>query len=253
MYTPLRRRYANALSRAHGPVGRALLRIALLLTVVAATMFGLSTLMVAVFRWAPPPTTAFMLQHQLAVRRAGQPERAVRHRWVEWSEMAPELGVAVIAAEDQRFPHHHGLDLDAIGEALDERRNGGRLRGASTISQQVAKNLFLWPGRSLVRKGLEGYLALLIEATWSKRRILEVYLNVAEFGDGLYGVGVASERFFGKPPSRLDRNQAALLAAVLPSPKRLDAGAPSAYVRERQRWILTQMAQLGGATYLKGL
>jgi monofunctional biosynthetic peptidoglycan transglycosylase len=234
-------------------MGRAVRRIALLVTVAAIAVFGLSTLVVLVFRWAPPPTTAFMLQHQLMVRRAGQPERAVRYRWVEWSDMTPELAVAVIAAEDQRFPQHHGLDFEAIGDALDERQQGGRLRGASTISQQVAKNLFLWQGRSLVRKGLEAYLTALIELTWSKRRILEVYLNVAEFGDGVYGVGVASELFFARPPVGLDRSQAALLAAVLPSPKRLDAGAPSAYVLERQTWILTQMEQLGGVSYLRGI
>ncbi len=253
MFKLLYGHYTRAVNRAHGPVGRALRRIALLAMVAAMAAFGLSTLIVTVLRWAPPPTTAFMVQHQLMVRRTGQPERAVRYRWVEWSEMTPELAVAVIAAEDQRFSQHHGLDFEAIGDALDERQNGGRLRGASTISQQVAKNLFLWQGRSLVRKGLEAYLTVVIELTWSKRRILEVYLNVAEFGDGVYGVGVASELFFGRPPSGLDRSQAALLAAVLPSPKRLDAGAPSAYVRERQKWILTQMDQLGGPTYLEGL
>lgn len=209
-------------------------------------------LFVMVLRWVPPPTTAFMLRHQLDVRRAGQPERSARYRWIEWSKMSPELAVAVVASEDQRFPDHHGLDFEAIGDALDERRSGGRLRGASTISQQVAKNLFLWPGQSLLRKGIEGYLTVLIELVWTKRRILEVYLNVAEFGDGVYGVGVASERFFGRPPSRLDRSQAALLAAVLPSPKRFDARAPSAYVRARQAWILVQMEQLGGVDFLEG-
>ena len=211
---------------------------------------GLSALLVVMLRWVPPPTTAFILQHRLANWEAGRP---TGYRWVGWDEMSPELAVAVIAAEDQRFPQHHGLDFEAIGDALKERRNGGRLRGASTISQQVAKNLFLWPGRSLVRKGVEGYLTLLIELVWPKRRILEVYLNVAEFGDGVYGVGAASDAFFGQPPSGLDRRQAALLAAVLPSPKRLDPRRPSAYVRERRDWILVQMEQLGGAAYLKGL
>ena len=241
------------MKRVRGPSRRVLRRIALVVTAGVVIALGLSALIVVVLRWAPPPTTAFMLQHQLMVRRAGQPERAARYRWVEWNEMNPEIAVAVVAAEDQRFPQHHGLDFKAIGDALDERRNSGRLRGASTISQQVAKNLFLWPGRSLVRKGLEGYLTVLIELAWSKRRILEVYLNVAEFGDGVYGVGVASELFFDRPPSRLGRSQAALLAAVLPSPKRFDARAPSAYVRERQDWILTQMDQLGGASYLDGI
>ncbi|HJN42743.1 MAG: monofunctional biosynthetic peptidoglycan transglycosylase [Acidobacteria bacterium] len=241
------------LKRARSPIRRALRRIALVAVATTLIALGLSALFVVVLRWVPPPTTAFILQHQLAVRRAGQPERAARYRWTEWSEMTPELAVAVVAAEDQRFPDHHGLDFEAIGDALDERRTSGRLRGASTISQQVAKNLFLWPGRSLVRKGIEGYLTVLIELVWSKRRILEVYLNVAEFGDGVYGVGVASEQFFGRPPSRLDRSQAALLAAVLPSPKRFNPREPSAYVRERRDWILAQMDQLGGAGFLKGL
>jgi len=211
----------------------------------------LSVTAVAPLRWWPPPTSAFMLQHRLA---SGPPDedRASPYRWVDWREMSPELPLAVVASEDQRFLRHHGLDFVAIGEALDEQRGGGRLRGASTISQQVAKNLFLWPGRSLFRKGLEGYLTLLIEGAWSKRRILEVYLNVAEFGDGVYGVEAASEHYFGHPARVVDRRQAALLAAVLPSPKRFDVAAPSVYVLERQAWIASQMDQLG-LEYLSGL
>ena len=184
----------------------------------------------------------------------GQPERAPRYRWVDWREMSPELAVAVVAAEDQRFRRHHGLDFEAIDDALDARRNGGRLRGASTISQQVAKNLFLWPGRSLVRKGLEGYLAVLIELTWSKRRILEVYLNVAEFGDGVYGVGVASELFFARPPSRLstaDRRRC--------SPP--CCRARSVWMRGTRRRMCASVRigfsprwdQLGGVEYLGGM
>ena len=239
--------------RVPSPVRRALRLVALRLSLVAAGFLTLSVVAVVPLRWAPPPTTAFMLQHRLAGRSQGQPDRAPRHRWVDWGEMSPELALAVVAAEDQRFLRHHGLDFEAIEDALAVHRNGERLRGASTISQQVAKNLFLWPGRSLIRKGVEGYFTLLIELAWSKRRILEVYLNIAEFGDGVYGVGAASELFFARPPSSVDRRQAALLAAVLPSPKRLDARDPSSYLRRRQDWIVSQMDQLGPRGYLKEL
>ena len=211
----------------------------------------LSVIAVVPLRWLSPSTTAFMLQHRLASASADEPH-AASYRWVDWHEISPELPLAVVASEDQRFLRHHGLDFEAIGDALDEQREGGRLRGASTISQQVAKNLFLWPGRSLFRKGLEGYLTLLIEGAWSKRRILEVYLNVAEFGKGLYGVEAASERYFGHSARVVDRRQAALLAAVLPSPKRFDVAAPSVYVLERQAWIAGQMDELG-LGYLSGL
>ena len=207
---------------------------------------------IAALRWVTPPTTAFMVQHRLSAWRTGPAISPVRHRWVDWTDINPELALAVVAAEDQRFPEHHGFDFEAIRDALAERFNGGPLRGASTISQQVAKNLFLWPGRSFVRKGLEGSLTVMVEMVWSKRRILEVYLNVVEFGEGVYGVGAASQTFFARPPSRIDREQAALLAAVLPAPSRLSVLAPSSYVRSRQNWILKQMALLGGTSYLSG-
>ena len=208
---------------------------------------------IAALRWVTPPTTAFMVQHRLSAWRTGTAISPVRHRWVDWTDINPELALAVVAAEDQRFPEHHGFDFEAIRDALAERFNGGPLRGASTISQQVAKNLFLWPGRSFVRKGLEGSLTVMVEMVWSKRRILEVYLNVVEFGEGVDGVGAASQTFFARPPSRIDREQAALLAAVLPAPSRLSVLAPSSYVRSRQSWILKQMALLGGTSYLSGL
>ena len=164
--------------------------------------------------------------------------------WTHWERISPHAALAVIAAEDQRFFDHHGFDIDSLHDAWDTARRGGSLRGASTISQQVAKNLFLWPGRSFVRKGLEAYLTLELELLWRKRRILEVYLNVAEFGDGVFGIGAASQRFFGKPPNELNEDDAALLAAVLPSPSRLHVDRPSAYVRERQSWIRNQMGHL---------
>jgi monofunctional biosynthetic peptidoglycan transglycosylase len=157
----------------------------------------------------------------------------------------------MVASEDQRFPFHHGFDVEAIHDALDAADEGKRLRGASTISQQTAKNLFLWNGRSFVRKGLEAYFTVLIETLWPKQRILEVYMNIVELGDGVYGVGAASDVFFHVPPSRLDLAQSARLAAVLPNPRVLHAQAPSAYVQRRVGWIMRQVGQLGGPGYLE--
>ncbi len=159
----------------------------------------------------------------------------------------------MIASEDQRFAEHFGFDFVQIERALSERDRGESVRGASTITQQTAKNLFLWGGQSWVRKGLEAYFTLLIETCWSKTRILEVYLNIAEFGQGVFGVGAASERYFKQPPARLNRSQSALLAAVLPNPIRLRVAAPSKYVRSRQAWILQQMNALGGEAHLSQL
>ena len=166
--------------------------------VAVGASVALAMLTIAALRWVTPPTTAFMVQYRLSAWRAGTAVPPVRHRWVDWTDINPELALAVVAAEDQRFPEHHGFDFEAIRDALAERFNGGPLRGASTISQQVAKNLFLWPGRSFVRKGLEGSLTVMVEMVWSKRRILEVYLNVVEFGEGVYGVRAASDTFFAR-------------------------------------------------------
>ncbi len=210
----------------------------------AASLFA-----VAVLRWVPPPATSVMLLDWLAEPRRGFPD----HDWVPLAAVAVELGVAVIAAEDQRFPEHGGFDFVEIRNALERAEGGGKLRGASTISQQVAKNLFLWNGRSLWRKGLEAWFTLLIETLWDKRRILEIYLNVAQFGDHVYGAEAASRRFFGKPARDLSAAQAARLAAVLPNPVRYRADAPSPYVRGRARWIQGQMTALGGAALLKRL
>ncbi len=182
---------------------------------------------------------------------ANSRSRDLRHRWVDWPQISPQVKVSVIAAEDQTFPEHHGFDFKSINEALEERERGRRVRGASTISQQVAKNLFLWQGQSWIRKGLEAYFTLLLETLWPKQRILEVYLNVAEFGPGVFGVGAASEIYFGKSAARLSAPDAALLAAVLPSPKRMRVKSPSRYVRSRQEWILGQMRGLGGVELLQ--
>jgi monofunctional biosynthetic peptidoglycan transglycosylase len=163
------------------------------------------------------------------------------------------MGLAVIAAEDQNFPEHSGFDWQAIEKALAHNERSRRKRGASTVSQQTAKNLFCWESRSWLRKGAEAWFTLLIETLWSKRRILEVYLNIVEFGDGLYGVEAASQAVFRKPAKRLTASECALLAAVLPNPHRYKARAPSAYVLGRQAWILKQMQQLGGEAVVKEL
>ncbi|WP_084154647.1 monofunctional biosynthetic peptidoglycan transglycosylase [Polycyclovorans algicola] len=223
---------------------RARLRRAVL-ALLAAVL--LTIVPVLVLRFVPAWTSSFMVGYQ--VDRLANPDlAALQHRWVPWEEIAPVAGLAVIAAEDQRFPDHFGLDLVAINKALEHNREGGRTRGASTISQQVAKNLFLWQGRSWVRKGLELGYTLLIEILWSKQRILEVYLNSAEFGEGIYGVEAAARFYFGKPAARLSEYEAALLAAVLPSPRRYRVSPPSPYVSERAAWIQGQMRQLGQVT-----
>lgn len=219
------------------------LLLAALLPVAASAGLALA------LRWLPPPFTAIMLQERQAALEVGR-EYPVEYRWVDWEYISPHLPVAVVAAEDQRFAQHGGFDVNAISEAVRDRVFGVRKRGASTISQQVAKNLFLWPERSLLRKGMEAWFTVLIEALWSKQRILEVYLNVAELGPGVFGVGAASERYFATTPARLTRSQAALLAAVLPNPGLLRADRPSPYVLERRDWILEQMEMLGGIEYL---
>jgi monofunctional biosynthetic peptidoglycan transglycosylase len=219
-----------------------------LLARIVLNVLLLSALLTAPWRWVAPPTTSFMLQERFEV---GGPAREVRYQWVPWEEISPHLKIAVVAAEDQKFPTHHGFDLQAISEAL--RAPDGPTRGASTLSQQVAKNLFLWPGRSVVRKSLEAWLTLWIEALWPKRRILETHLNVAEFGPGVFGAEAAARRFFGTSARALSAEQAAYLAAVLPAPKRWSAAQPSPYVRDRGRAILLASRRLGGAAYLSGL
>ena len=208
---------------------------------------------VLALRWIDPPTSAFMIRERVIAPGAGAKAHAIRYRWVDWANTSPHVKVAVIASEDQNFPAHYGFDLKSINDALADRQRGRRVRGASTISQQVAKNLFLWPDQSWLRKGLEAYFTVLIETLWPKQRILEVYLNVAEFGRGVFGVGAASDLYFHKPAARLSPYDAALLAAVLPSPKRMRVNAPSNYVRSRQEWILGQMRGLGGTSLLKEL
>ncbi|MFP5441297.1 MAG: monofunctional biosynthetic peptidoglycan transglycosylase [Gammaproteobacteria bacterium] len=231
---PPRRRFAPA-------VRRWLKRLAIAALVVFVV---LPVLWFAVFRFVPVPVTSFMIRGTVAGWLDDAPYR-LRHDWVPLEEISPRLQRAVIASEDQKFPEHYGLDFEAMSKALDHNKRGRKVRGASTISQQTVKNIFLWPGRSYVRKGLEAWLTVLMETLWSKERILEVYLNSAEFGRGVYGAEAAAQQYFRKPASKLSAREAALLAAVLPAPRKRNPAKPSAYVSAHAGWIQSQMDQLG--------
>jgi monofunctional biosynthetic peptidoglycan transglycosylase len=211
---------------------------------VATLAVAVPIVLVLPWRWFDPPSTAF-------ISRAKAEGLEVQQQWVEWDELSPHLPIAVVAAEDQNFPYHHGFDLKSIRSALEEDRS--RPRGASTISQQVAKNLFLWPGHSWTRKGLEAYLTVFIELLWPKQRILEMYLNIAELGPGVFGAEAGALASFTVPAAKLSSRQAALLAAVLPAPSSRSAANPSPLVRKRADWILQQVQQLGGPAYLDGM
>jgi len=212
-------------------------------------LFLISIASVILFRWLPVPVTPLMLMQ--CVKQAFDDKRDVRLKkdWVSLDEISPDLQLAVVCAEDQNFLEHYGFDLDAIEKALKHNKNHKRKRGASTISQQTAKNVFLYDGRNWIRKGLEVYFTFLIELTWNKERIMEVYLNVIEFGDGIYGAEAASQHFFKASAKDLTRNEAALLAAVLPAPRKYSAKAPGSYIKKRQAWILSQMNNWGELKY----
>ncbi len=225
-------------------------RIMLVLLIIGLGFGTMSVAVTILFRFAAPPASALMIERRIDSLRS-EGAYSSHYQWVDFDRIAPSMAVAVVAAEDQNFSSHHGFDWDAIQRAMDYDENGNRLRGASTLTQQTAKNLFLWPGRNWLRKGFEAYFTVLLEALWGKRRILETYLNIVEFGDGIYGVEAAAQRYFHKSAVRLTPEDAALLAAVLPNPHRLKANAPSAYVRERQQWILRQMRQLGGVSFVQ--
>jgi len=207
---------------------------------------------IVLFSFLPVPFSAVMVERQISAWLSGDFSYVSHSDWVPMSEISSPMALAVMAAEDQKFPEHWGFDVDAIQSVLSKSdQENARIRGASTLSQQTAKNLFLWDGRSWVRKGLEAGLTVGIETVWSKRRILTVYLNIVEFGNGVFGVEQAAQHFFHKPASKLTAPQAALLAAVLPNPHLFKVNAPSAYVLRRQQWILRQMGQLGGDAFLK--
>lgn len=228
-------------------------RVARGLLLAVAAWAAVTVAVVIALRWIDPPFTTFMAADRIGALLSREQGYEFRHHRVDWPQISKHAAVAVIAAEDQQFPHHRGFDFKQINKALEDRERGRRVRGASTISQQVAKNIFLWRGQSWFRKGLEAGITVLIEACWSKQRILELYLNVAEFGRGTYGVQAASQRFFRKDAAKLTRSEAALLAAVLPAPTRYRVDTPSRYVKKRQAWIQRQMNALGGTSYLAQL
>ncbi len=211
----------------------------------AMWFFIISIASVILFKWVPVPFTPLMLIRCVEQKWDGK-EMKLKKDWVSFDEIPNSLQLAVVCSEDQNFIKHSGFDFDAIDKAIEHNKTHKRKRGASTISQQVAKNLFLWQGRNWFRKGLEVYFTFLIELFWSKERIMEVYLNIIEMGDGVYGAEAASQEFFKIPAVKMSKQNAAIIAAVLPSPIRFSAKMPSAYIKNRQAWILNQMYLWGG-------
>ena len=203
-----------------------------------------SVVLVIALRWIPVSYTPLMFIR--SIQHAGEAGNRIEHTWIRSSEIPNHLELAVVCCEDQRFLTHHGFDFEEIKKAMDEAEEGDRHRGASTISQQTAKNVFLWPSSNFVRKGFEAWFTVLIEFFWSKQHILEVYLNSIEFGNGIYGCEAAAQHFFHKHASALSFAESARLAVVLPNPVKYNAGKPSAYLLKRQSWALTQMRNYGG-------
>ncbi|MCL4148311.1 UNVERIFIED_CONTAM: hypothetical protein GTU68_008639 [Idotea baltica] len=203
--------------------------------------------MVVPFRWINPPITMVMAERWIDAKDA---DFKLTQHWLSWDKMPKQAALSVVTSEDQLFPLHSGFDFDAIWGVLTSSKESGKLRGASTISQQVARNVYLWTGRSWVRKGLEVWFTLLIELTWSKQRILEVYLNVAEWGKGVFGIEAASLYHFGQSATRLTPMQSALLASSLPSPLKYHPAKPAQHLSARALWNLDQQASLGGVRWL---
>lgn len=219
------------------------------LLILVLTCVGISLLMVIPFRWLNPPVTMVIADRWLA----SKDEFYLHQDWLVWDKLPKQAALAIVTSEDQRFPLHKGFDVDAIVKAVKEANRNGQLRGASTISQQVAKNMYLWTGRSWLRKGLEVWFTLLIELTWGKQRILEVYMNIAEWGNGVFGIEAASRYHFGKSASQLTPMQSALLASSLPSPLKYDPARPAQHLVDRARWNLEQQRKLGGTQWLSPL
>lgn len=217
---------------------------------LSAAWLVFSLLIVVPFRWFNPPVSMVMLDRWIS---AESRQFQIQQDWLSWQEIPRHAALAVVTSEDQRFPLHGGLDIKAIQQALQAHQQGKPLRGASTISQQVAKNLYLWTGRSWFRKGLELWFTLLIEMSWSKQRILEIYLNIAEWGDGVFGLEAASQYHFAKPVAQLTPQQAALLASALPSPLRYNPASPAPHLIDRADWNLKQQRKLGGLLWLAPL
>ena len=219
-----------------------------LVNLIALSLLSLviiPVVLVVSLRWFDPPITAFMLGD-----KATNFENKINYEWKDWNQISPSAPLAVVAAEDQHFTSHFGFDVNQLKQVLMEYQEGARLQSTTTITQQTAKNLFLWSGQNFLRKGLEAWLTLLMETCLNKQRILEIYLNVVEFGPGVYGIEAASQTFFFKPASELSHKESALLAAVLLNPQQYRIDSPSAFIEQRQRWIMQQMKILGQSTSL---
>ena len=213
----------------------------------------ISNLSVLIFKFINPPTSAFIQSSLSDLLLDLKPFTSIERNWFSYNNIKDDMKVAVIASEDQKFSSHFGFDFDQIEKAYKDIKRGRRFRGASTITQQTAKNLFLWKGQTFIRKGFEAYFTLLLEIYWSKERILEVYLNIAQFGENIYGVGTASRIYYKKEPAKLKRGEAAMLAAVLPNPVRYRAAKPTYFLLGRRDRIMRQMGYIGGKEYLKNL
>jgi monofunctional biosynthetic peptidoglycan transglycosylase len=220
-------------------------RILRIVAKIILWFFILSIGSTILFRWVPVPVTPLMLKRCIEQKMDGRPIK-LKKNWVSSDNISPHLELAVVCSEDQNFLMHFGFDFKALKKAMINNEKGKRLRGGSTISQQTAKNVFLWDGRNYVRKAFEVYFTLLIEIFWSKERIMEVYLNVVEFGDGIYGAEAAAQHYFKKPASKLTREEAAILATLLPSPLRYGKNIHGNYVQGRKLWVLQQMRFWGG-------
>ena len=225
-------------------------RFSLFLLKLIALLIIISVAWVMLYKFVNPPTTPLMV---IRYFEEGGEQTLIKTNWKSHDEISDNIKIAVIASEDQTFPFHNGFDYDAIEDAIDERLDGGRLRGASTISQQTAKNVFLWPERSWLRKLIEAYFTVLIDNIWGKKRVLEVYLNVIETGNGVYGVDEAAQVYYGRSAKNLDIVDSALIAATLPNPRLWNPAKPTEYLLERERWIRGQINALGGTGYLKNI
>lgn len=223
--------------------------LGILMTKLIILFLVISTLQVIIYKWIDPGISAVIIQRKIESIFSGK--KIINYRWYNFDQISKNFAIAVIASEDQNFPFHLGFDFEQINQAIKEQKIRGRLRGASTISQQTAKNLFLWEGKSFIRKVFEAYYTILIESIWSKRRILEVYMNIAETGNNIFGIGVASKKYFTKHPLKITSEECALIAAILPNPKRFSVTIPSNYILKRQQWILEQMESLGGVLYIE--
>ena len=227
-------------------------KVARKFSIILLILLSLSVLWVLALRWVNPPASALMVEQQIKALLNGQEYNSQRP-WTPWAQLPDNLKMAVIAAEDQQFAEHYGFDLPAIRAALSYNSSNQRIRGASTISQQVAKNTFLWSSRSWIRKAFEAWFTLWVEVFWSKERILEVYLNSAEWGPGVFGAEAAARYHFNTSATTLSNQQAYLLAAILPSPLKRSASQPSAATARQAQWIARQVRQLGAGHYLKQL